>query len=199
MVPGLTLGILTTGVVTGGPAVVVVARPVQGTLAVVDTLASGAPDQGVSSVPGWTGADWPVSPGPVEPGLALGTGSAGVWITQVLLLERSAADKGVASVSSGTRADGFVVGGFAGRPIAAHVGVGLVAGILALQSDAGFVGGAVSVSGALCVAPGIRVPEEVWRTAALSSVVDGLTVCVLSTSSPGAGILTPVQEAVTLL
>jgi len=199
VVPGLTLGILTTGVVTGGPAVVVVARPVQGTLAVVDTLAPGAPDQGVSPVPGWTGADWPIGSGPVEPGLALSSRSTGVGGAEIFLLERPAAHEWISGVTLGAGADSLVVGGLAGGALAANVGVGVVARVPALQSHAGFVGGAVSVSGALCVAPGIRVPEEVWRTAALSSVVDGLTVCVLSTSSPGAGILTPVQEAVTLL
>ena len=72
MVPGLALSVLTAGILTGGPTVVVEAGSVQGTLAVVDTLSPGAPDQGVSPVPSRTGADWSVSPGPVEPGLALG-------------------------------------------------------------------------------------------------------------------------------
>ena len=92
-----------------------------------------------------------------------------------------------------------MVGGLAGGALAAHVGVGVVARVPALQSHAGLVGGAVAVPGALGVAPGVGIAQEVRGTAALGTVVDGLTVCVLSTSSPGAGILTPVQEAVTLL
>jgi len=92
-----------------------------------------------------------------------------------------------------------VVGGLAGGSTATDVGVGLEAWILALEPDAGFVGGAVPVPGALSVAPGVGVPEEVWGAAALRPVVDGLAVGVLSTGSSCAGVLTPVEETVTLL
>ena len=199
MVPGLALSILTAGILTGGPTVVVEAGSVQGTLAVVDTFSPGAPDQGVSPVPGWTGADWPIGPGPVEPGLALSSRSTGVGGAEIFLLERPAAHEWISGVTLGAGADSLVVGGLTGGPLAAHVGVGVVAGVSALQSDTGLVGGAVTVSGALSVAPGVGVTQEVRRTAALSSVVDGLTVGTLTTGSPGAGILTPVGDPVTLL
>ena len=92
-----------------------------------------------------------------------------------------------------------MVGGLTSSATPTDVGVGFVARVLALQPDAGLVGGAVSVPGALGVAPGVGVPQEVRRTGALSSVVDCLTVGVLSTGSSGAGVLTPVEEAVALL
>lgn len=92
-----------------------------------------------------------------------------------------------------------MVGRLASRPAATHVGVWLIAGIPTLEPDAGLVGGAVPVPGALGVAPGVGVTQEVWRTGALGPVVDCLTVGVLSTGSSSAGVLTPVQEAVTLL
>ena len=152
VVPGLTLGVLTTGVLTGRPTVVVEAGPVQGTLAVVDTFSPGAPDQRVSPVAGRTGADGSVSPGPVEPGLALSPGPAGVGSAEIFLLERSAAHEGISGVTLGAGTDGLVVGGLAGRSLPAHVGVGVVAGVAALESHAGLVGGAVPVSGALGVA-----------------------------------------------
>jgi len=199
VVPRLTLRILTAGVVTRRSAVVVVARLVQRALAVVDALSPGAADERVSPVSRWTGADGSVGPGPVEPGLALCPWSAGVGGTQVLLLEWSAADEWVSGVSPGTGAHRLVVGGLTSSATPTDVGVGFVARVLALQPDAGLVGGAVSVPGALGVAPGVGVPQEVRRTGALSSVVDCLTVGVLSTGSSGAGVLTPVQEAVALL
>ena len=199
VVPGLTLGVLTTGVLTGRPTVVVEAGPVQGTLAVVDTFSPGAPDQRVSPVAGRTGADGSVSPGPVEPGLALSPGPAGVGSAEIFLLERSAAHEGISGVTLGAGTDGLVVGGLAGRSLSAHVGVGVVAGVAALESHAGLVGGAVPVSGALGVAPGVGVAQEVRGAAALSPVVDGLTVGALPTGSPGAGVLTPVGDPVTFL
>lgn len=199
MVPGLTLRVLTTGVLTGRPTVVVEAGPVQGTLAVVDTFSPGAPDQGVSPVPGWTGADWSVSPGPVEPGLALSPGTTGVGSAEVFLLERSAAHEWISGVALGAGADSLVVGGLAGRSLAAHVGVGVVTRVSALESHTGLVGGAVPVSGALSVAPGVGIAQEVRGTAALGPVVDGLTVGALPAGSPGAGVLTPVGDPVTFL
>lgn len=199
MVPGLTLSVLTAGILAGGPAVVVEAGPVQGTLAVVDTFPPGAPDQGVSSVAGWTGADRSVSPGPVKPGLALSPGTTGVGSAEIFLLERSAAHKGISGVTLGAGTDSLVVGGLAGCSLAAHVGIRVVAGVSALQPHAGLVGGAVAVPGALGVAPGVGVAQEVWGTAALGPVVDGLTVSTLPTGSPGAGILAPVGDPVTFL
>ena len=199
MVPGLTLSVLAAGILTGRPAVVVEAGPVQGTLAVVDTLPPGAPDQRVPPVPGWAGADRPVSPGPVEPGLALGSGSAGVRGAEVFLLERAAAHEWISGVTLGAGTDGLVVGGLAGGSLAAHVGVGVVAGVSALESHTGLVGGAVPVPGALGVAPGVGVAQEVGRAAALGPVVDGLTVGTLPTGSPGADVLTPVADQVTFL
>ena len=56
VVPGLTLGVLTAGILTGGPAVVVEAGSVQRTLAVVDALPPGAPDERVPPVAGRAGA-----------------------------------------------------------------------------------------------------------------------------------------------
>ena len=191
MVPGLTLGVLTAGILTGGPAVVVEAGPVQGTLAVVDTFSPGAPDQGVSPVPGWTGADRSVSPGPVEPGLALSPGAAGVGVAQVLLLKGPAADEGVPGVALGAAAHRLVVGGLAGGPLSAHVGVGLVARVAALEPHTSLVSGTVCVSGALGVAPGVGVAQEVRGAGALGPVVNRLAVSILSTSASAAGIFTP--------
>ena len=181
VVPGLTLGVLTTGVLTGRPTVVVEAGPVQGTLAVVDTFSPGAPDQRVSPVAGRTGADGSVSPGPVEPGLALSPGPAGVGSAEIFLLERSAAHEWISGVALGAGTDGLVVGGLAGRSLSAHVGVGVVAGVAALEPHAGLVGGAVPVSGALGVAlrvslalvttPGQRVANICVLTPADRSVV----------------------------
>ena len=199
VVPGLTLGVLTAGILTGGPAVVVEAGSVQRTLAVVDALPPGAPDERVPPVAGRAGADWPVSPGPVEPCLALSPGATGVGRAQVFLLEGPAADEGISGVTLGAGADSLVVGGLAGGALAAHVGVGVVARVPALQSHAGLVGGAVAVPGALGVAPGVGIAQEVRRAAALGTVVDGLTVGALPTGAPGAGVLTPVADPVTFL
>ena len=92
-----------------------------------------------------------------------------------------------------------MVGGLAGRSLSAHVGVGVVAGVAALEPHTRLVAGAVLVPGALGVAPGVGVTQEVRGTRALGPVVHRLTVGVLSTSSPAAGILTPVILSVTLL
>lgn len=48
VVPSLTLCILTTGLITRRATVVVIASSVERTLAVIDTLASGAADQRIS-------------------------------------------------------------------------------------------------------------------------------------------------------
>ena len=92
-----------------------------------------------------------------------------------------------------------MVGGLAGCALAAHVRVWVVAGVAALEPHTRLVAGAVLVPGALGVAPGVGVAQEVRGTRALGPVVHRLTVGVLSTSSPAAGILTPVILSVTLL
>ena len=92
-----------------------------------------------------------------------------------------------------------MVGGLAGCALAAHVRVRVVAGVAALEPHTRLVAGAVLVPGALGVAPGVGVAQEVRGTRALGPVVHRLTVGVLSTSSPAAGILTPVILSVTLL
>merc|ERR550532_823410 len=105
----------------------------------------------------------------------------------------------VASVALGTAADRLVVGGLAGGALSAHVGVGLVAGVAALEPHTGLVSGAVCVSGALGVAPGVGVAQEVRGARALGPVVHRLTVGILATRASAAGILTPVILSVTLL
>ena len=86
-----------------------------------------------------------------------------------------------------------MVGGLAGGALPAHVGVGVVARVPALQSHAGLVGGAVAVPGALGVAPGVGVTQEVRGAGALGPVVNSLAVSILSTCASAAGILTPGQ------
>ena len=92
-----------------------------------------------------------------------------------------------------------MVGGLARGALSAHVGVGIVARISALQPDTGLVAGAVVVSRALGVAAGVGIAEEVWRTGALGPVIDGLTIGVLSAGSPATGVLTSVVLSVALL
>ena len=84
-----------------------------------------------------------------------------------------------------------MVGGLAGGALSAHVGVGLVAGVAALEPHTGLVAGAVRVSGALGVAPGVGVAQEVRGARALGPVVHRLTVGILATRASAAGILTP--------
>jgi len=55
------------------------------------------------------------------------------------------------------------------------------------------------MSGTLGVATGVGIAQEVWRTGALGAVVYSLTIGVLSTGSPTAGVLTSVVLSVTLL
>lgn len=85
-----------------------------------------------------------------------------------------------------------MIGGFAGRALAAHVGVGVVARVPALQAHAGLVSGAVVVSGALGIASGVRISQEVWRTSALRSVVYSIAVRVFSAYPAVASRYTPV-------
>lgn len=199
VIPGLTLSVLTAGILTRRPAVKIKTGAVQRTLAVVDTLSSGASDEGVPPVSRRTGAHGPVRARSVKPGLALGPGAAGVGGAQVLPLELAAADEGVPGVSLGAAADRLVVGGLAGGALSAHIGVWLVARVAALESDARLVAGAVRVSGALCVAPGVGVAQEVRRARALGPVVHSLAVGILSAGASAAGIFTPVILSVTLL
>ena len=199
VVSGLALGVLPAGVVAGRPAVVVVAGAVERTLAVVDALAPGAADEGVSPPARGAGADRPVHPGPVEAGLAGGAGAAGVGAAQVLLLEDTAADEGIAGVAARAGADRLVVGRLAGRPLPAHVGVGLETGVETPEADAGLVGGALVVAGALGVAAGVGVAQEVWGAGALGAVVDGLAVGVLPAHALAARRLAAVGHPVALL
>merc|ERR1719468_1107944 len=157
VIPGLTLSVLTTGVLTRRPAVKIKTGAVQRTLTVVDTLSSGASDERIPPEPRRTGAHGPVRARSVKPGLALGPGSAGVRGAQVLPLELAAADEGVPCEALGAAADRLVVGGLAGGALSTHVRVWLVARVAALEPDARLVAGAVCVSGALGVAPGVGV------------------------------------------
>ena len=96
VIPGLALGILTTRVLTRGPAIKIETGPVQRTLAVIDTLSwtwnleetlyffvfltPGASDERVSPVSRGTGAHGSVGARSVKPGLALSPGAAGVGV-----------------------------------------------------------------------------------------------------------------------
>lgn len=199
VVPGLALGALAARLVARRPAVVVVAGAVERALAVVDALAPGAADEGVAPPPGGTGAHRPVQPGPVEPWLAVGPGTARVRRAQVLLLKFAATDKRIPSVATRAGADRLVVGRLTSGALAAHVGVGLVTGVEAPQPDAGLVGGAVVVARTLGVAPGVGVAQEVGRAGALRAVVDRLAVGVLPAHPLAACGLAPVAHPVALL
>lgn len=90
-----------------------------------------------------------------------------------------------------------MVGSLTGGPLATHVRVGVIAGVTALQLHTGLVRGTVIMPGTLCVAASEGVSKEVWRTGALGTMVDSLAVCILSTSSTAASILTAVLLAIT--
>jgi len=90
-----------------------------------------------------------------------------------------------------------VVGSLTGGSLATHVRVGVIAGVTALQLHTCLVRGTVIMPGTFCVAASEGVSKEVWRTCALGTVVDSLAVCVLSTCSTSASILTAVLLAVT--
>ena len=115
---------------------------------------SGAPDQRVATIASRAGTHRPIAARPVKPGPTLCSRPARVRRAQILLLERPAAHEGVAGVALGTGADRLVVGRLAGGALAAHVGVGLEAGVTALERDAGLVAGTVAVLGTLRVASG---------------------------------------------
>jgi len=85
-----------------------------------------------------------------------------------------------------------VIGGLAGRALAAHVGVGVVTRVPTLQAHASLVSGAIVVSGALSIASRVRISQEVWRTCALSSVVYSIAVRVFSAYTAVASRNTPV-------
>ena len=207
VIPGLALGILTTRSLTRGPTIKIETGPVQRTLAVIDTLSwtwnleetlyffvfltPSASDERVSPVSRGTSAHGSVGARSVKPGLALSPGAAGVGVAQVLLLKGPAADEGVPGVALGAAAHRLVVGGLAGGPLSAHVGVGLVARVAALEPHTSLVSGTVCVSGALGVAPGVGVAQEVRGAGALGPVVNRLAVSILSTSASAAGIFTP--------
>jgi len=199
MIACLTLRILSTGILTRRSAVIVKTCTVQWTLAIIDTLPSRARYQRVPPISRRAGAHRPVSPRPVKPSLALSTGTTGVRSAQVLLLKRSAADKRVPGISSWTGAHCFMVGSLTGCSLPAHIRVRVIAGVPALQLDTGLVRGAVIVPGALCVAPGERVAQEIRRTGALCTVVHSLAVCILPTGATATRILTAVLLPVTSL
>ena len=155
------------------------------------SLTSRAPDERVTPVTWRTGAHGPVRARSVKPGLALGPGAAGVGGAQVLLLEGAATDEGVPGVALGAAADRLVVGGLAGGALSTHVRVGLVAGVATLEPHTRLVAGTVRMSGALGVAPGVGVAQEVRGARALSPIVHSLTVGILSTRASAARILTP--------
>lgn len=199
MISRLTLSVLSTGVLAGGATVEVVAGAVQRTLAIIDTLASLAPEKWVPSESCWTCAHRSVCSGPVKPGLTRGTRTTWVGVAQVLLLERSTAHEWVASEAFRTGADSLVVGRLAVGLLATHVRVRLEAGIAALETDAVLVRGAVVVAGTLCVTPAEGVAQEVGGAGAGGAVVDSLAVGVLPAHSLLAGGDTAVGLAVALL
>jgi len=199
MVPCLALGILTTGLITGRAAVVVVASPVERALAVVDALTPRAPDQRVSPPAGRAGANWTIDARPVKAWLAVGSRSTGIGRAQVLLLKPPATDEGVAGVPTRTGADCLVVGRLTGGSLAADVGVWLKAGVLASQPDASLVGGTIRVAGAFSVTSGVGISQEIGRAGTLGTVVYRLAVGVFPTHSLTTGSLAPVGDPVTLL
>ena len=92
-----------------------------------------------------------------------------------------------------------MVGGLTRCTGPAHIGVGIVAGVTALELDTGLVAGTVAMAGALSVTSTVGVTKEVRRTGALGSVVDSLAVGILATRSSAAGILAPVVLSVASL
>jgi len=90
-----------------------------------------------------------------------------------------------------------VVGGLAGGTLTANIGVGLVARVAALQLDTGLVAGTVIVTGTFSITSGIRISQKIWRTGTLGSMVDGVTVCVLTTRSLTTSTYTSIFSAVT--
>ena len=116
-------------------------------------LTSGASDQRIAAISCRASAHRPVAARPVEPGPTLRPRAARTRIAEICLLEGPAAHKGVTGVALGAGAHRLVVGRLAGGALAAHVRVGLKAGVPALEGDAGLVAGTVAVLGALRVAP----------------------------------------------
>jgi len=197
VVARLALGVLAAGLVARRPAVVVVAGAVLRTLTVVDAFASGTADQRVAPVPGRTRADGPVRARPVEPGATVGAGAARARVAQVATFELATALERVAGVALGTGADRLVVGGLAGGAPAAHVRVRVLAGVAALEPDAGLVAGAVVVARALGVASCVWIAKEIRRAGTLSPVIHCVTVRILAAHSAAAGRFTSVGASVT--
>lgn len=187
MVSRLAFCILSTCIITGRATVIVVASLGQRTLAVIDAFSSGTSDKRISPVACWASTHGPVCPRPVESSLALSSWTAWVWVAQIFLLERTAADERISSKSFGTAADGLVVGRLAVCALSAHIRVGLAARILTLEAHAGLAGVAVGVAGALRVAAGVGVAEEILWTCAGGAVVPRLAVGVLPAHSLLAG------------
>lgn len=150
-------------------------------------------------MPSRTGAHWLVGTGSVKPRLACCPSPTRVGSTEVFLLKRAAADERIPGVAARTGTHGLMVGGLTGGSLPADIWVWIVTGVPALELDTGLVGGTVGVSGALGVAPGEGVPEEIRGAGALGSVVDGLAIRVLPTHPGSTGSDTAVGLSVTLL
>lgn len=172
----------------------VVASLARATVRITFTFTSVTPDKRVSKVAGWAGTDRAVSTIAVKARLADGVRSTGVRVAQVLLGELTARCEWVASESSGTRADSLVVLDLAVGAPSTGVRSALATGILTLEPDAGQVGTAVVVAGALGVAPGVGLAEEVLGASTLGAVVLGAAVGILST-----GILVTYSHTVEVL
>ena len=195
----LALSILTTSLITGRAAVVVVASPVERTLAVVDALTSRASDQRVSPPAGRTGANWTIDARPVKAWLAVGSRSTGIGRAKVLFLKPPATDEGVAGVPTRTGADCLVVGRFTGGSLATNIGVWLKAGVLTPQPDTSLVGGTIRMAGAFGVTSGVGISQEIRRAGTLGAMVYSLAVGIFPAHSLTTGSLAPVGDPVTLL
>jgi len=90
-----------------------------------------------------------------------------------------------------------VVGGFTGGALATYVGVRFIAGVPTLQSDTGLVTSTIIVTSTLCVASGVWISQEVRWTGTLSSVINSITVSILTTSSLTTGAHTSVRYSIT--
>jgi len=199
VVPCLALSILSTRLITGRAAVVIIAGPVERALTVVDALASRAADERIPPPASRAGAHWPINPRPVKAWLAVGPRSAGVRGAQVFLLKPPATNEWVSGVATRTGADCLVIGSFTSCSLPTNIGIGLEAWVLTSQSDAGLVGSAVIVAGALGVTSGVSISQEIRWAGTLRSVVNRLTVGVFPAHSLPASSLTPVADPVALL
>lgn len=90
-----------------------------------------------------------------------------------------------------------MIGCLTGGALTANVRVGVVAGVAALQLDAGLVVGAIVVLCALGVTPCVWISQEVGGTGTLRSVIYGTAVSVLSTGPIRARRGTSVSNSIT--